>query len=261
MRPLARIGVLVIVLALACPSPGWPWGATGHRAVGVVAESLLTPKARAGVAELLGAGVGLAQVSTWADEVRPDRPETAAWHYVNIPRDATRYRAERDCPQGCVVSAITHFSAILTDQGKPRSDRQEALRWLVHLVADVHQPLHVADDHDAGGNQVTVRFFGVPSNLHRVWDGDILDRAYPDAGRLPSRVAAIVESADRKAWRKGSPAQWAMEAHAYAKRVAYAISASAELDDVYVSKALPVIHELLAKAAVRLAWLLNRAFR
>jgi hypothetical protein len=126
------------------------WGKAGHRVVATLATSMLTPEARNQVTELLGPNVTLATISTWADEVRPSRPHTAPWHYVNIPRDATSYNAGRDCRRGCVVSTIEQSLRVLQDPSKGRAVREEALRWVVHFVADLHQPLHaIADDRAA----------------------------------------------------------------------------------------------------------------
>jgi hypothetical protein len=259
MTLLRRSAPIALALSLLLPSLGTPWGATGHRTVALVAESLLTPQAQTQVADLLGPTTTLADVADWADEMRPARPHTGPWHYVNIPRAAEHYDAARDCLRGCVISALHQFLSVLADARQDRSARQEALRWVVHLVADVHQPLHAVDDHDRGGNDVAVRFFGVPSNLHRVWDSDIIDRTYADPGTLRTQVLAAVTSADRRRWEAGGPEQWAEESHRAAVEVAYALPPNGDLGDPYVARALPVITDRLAKAAVRLAGVLNTA--
>ena len=96
---------------------------------------------------------------------------------MNIPREATSYNAQRDCGRGCVVSAIEQSLWLLQEPSKGRAVRQEALKWLVHFVADLHQPLHAIAD-DRGGNDVILQFFARQTNLHRLWDGDLIDRAY-----------------------------------------------------------------------------------
>ena len=127
---------------------------------------------------LLDPGTTLADISTWADEVRSSRPNTGPRHYVNIPRGAFGYNAQRDCRGGCVVSIIEQSLRLLQDTAKGWTVRQEALKWVVHLVADLHQPLHAIAD-DRGGNDVLVQFNGHQTNLHRLWDGDLIDQAYP----------------------------------------------------------------------------------
>ena len=148
---------------------------------------------------------------------------------------------------------------MLQDLSKGRAVREEALRWVVHLVADLHQPLHVVGD-DRGGNDVLVQFMGRQTNLHRLWDGDLIDHAYPNAVALYKPVRAVLQGATWQTWAEGRPEEWAMETHRVAQEAVYLFPDTREIDDHYLEKALPVIHEQLAKAAVRLAGVLNRAF-
>jgi hypothetical protein len=236
------------------------WGKAGHRVVATLATSLLTPETQRQVANLLGPGVILADIATWADEVRPSRPNTSPWYYVNIPRDATGYNAARDCRRGCVVSAIERSLRVLQDRSKSRAVREEALRWVVHFVADLRQPLHVVGD-DRGGNDVLVQFRGRQTNFHRLWDGDLIDHTYPNAVALYKPVQAVLQTATGQTWADGCPEDWAMETHRVATEAVYLFPDSREIDGRYLEKALPVIREQLAKTAVRLAGVLNRAFR
>jgi nuclease S1 len=257
MRPSL---IRLLVPCLLIPTPALAWGKAGHRVVATLAMSLLTPDARTQVADLLGPNVTLAAISTWADEIRSSRPNTGPWHYVNIPRDSTAYDAARDCSRGCVVSAIEQSLRLLHDTSKDRAVREEALRWIVHFVADLHQPLHVIGE-DRGGNDVLVRFNGRQTNLHRLWDGDLIDHVYPNATALYKPVQAVLQSTQRQAWDSGSPADWALETHRVAPETVYPFPDSRVIDDRYVEKALPVIYEQLAKAAVRLAGVVNRMLR
>jgi hypothetical protein len=167
--------------------------------VATLASTLLTPEAQAEVAALLDSGTTLADIATWADDIRVSRPNTGPWHYVNIPRGATGYSARRDCSRGCVVSAIEQSLRLLQDSSKVRAVRQEALKWLVHLVADLHQPLHAIAD-DKGGNDVIVQFNGRQTNLHRLWDVDLIERAYANQGMLQDRVLATLQTENWRAW-------------------------------------------------------------
>ena len=256
----ARFGTLAVLLALLLiPLPVAAWGKAGHRAVATLATTLLSAEAQAQVATLLDPGTTLADISTWVDEVRPSRPNTGPWHYVNIPGETSGYNAQRDCSRGCVVSAIEESLRLLQDPTKDRAVRQEALKWVVHLVADLHQPLPAVAD-DRGGNDVIVRFNGRQTNLHRLWDGDMIDRAYPSQTVLPERVQAAMQTANWRAWQGGRPQDWAEETHRVAIEAVYLFPASRGIDERYDEKALPVIHEQLAKGAVRLAGVLNRAF-
>jgi hypothetical protein len=154
--------------------------------------------------------------------------------------------------------AIEQSLRLLQDTSKDHTVREEALRWVVHLVGDLHQPLHVVGE-DRGGNDVLVRFNGRQTNLHRLWDGDLIDHVYQNATALHKPVHAVLQAGTWQAWADGTPSDWAMETHRVAHETVYLFHASREIDDRYVEKALPVIHEQLAKAAVRLAGVLNRA--
>lgn len=178
MRYAQRFIILPLAVLLTAPIPAHAWRKAGHRVVATLATTLLTAEAQAQVTSLLDPGVTLADISSWADGIRPSRPTTGPWHYVNIPRGAPGYNAQRDCSRGCAVSAIEQFLRLLQDPAKGRAIRQEALKWVVHFVADLHQPLHTIAEY-RGGNDVILQFFGRQTNLHRLWDVDLIDRAYP----------------------------------------------------------------------------------
>lgn len=257
---MRRVGVWLFVLSLTLTIPlsAGAWGTKSHRVVASIGEDLLTPEARREVTNLLDSSITLADISTWADEVRSIRPNTGPWHYVNMPRGASDYNAQRDCQRGCVVSAIEQSLPLLQDHSKGRAVRQEALKWAVDLVADLHQPLH-AIANDRGGNDVLVQFNGRQTNLHRLWDGDLIDQAYPNVSALQEQVLAVLQAANWRAWQAGWPQDWAEESHRVAGEAVYLFPESRKIDERYFEKSLPVIHEQLAKAAVRLAWVLNMA--
>lgn len=256
------------LVAVPVVQPAFAWGDKGHQVVAVIAESRLTPSAREALRSLIGPS-RLRDVAMWADQIRRQRAETSPWHYVNIPLDRADYRPARDCarprPGDCVVEAITRFQRVLADPRRPRSERAEALRFVTHLVADLHQPLHSADHRDGGGNDVPVVFFGEvvhpggrkPWNLHAVWDRGLIERrglsvsAY--ARRLTQRLARrpINEIAE------GSVVDWALESHHAAVETAYRFPPDRNLGEEYAEMALPVIDDMLAKAGARLATVLN----
>ena len=160
-------------------SPAWAWGRLGHRVISRLAEKQLTPKAKAAIAELLEPGESLADASLWADENRGRLPKTAPWHYVDVPLDEPRYDAKFSgdvSTKGCVVDKINEFKLTLKDTSKSVEDRRFALRFLVHCVEDMHQPCHVGDNGDKGGNQTQVRFFDRGTNMHALWDSGMIDR-------------------------------------------------------------------------------------
>lgn len=197
---------------LAClvtrPIDAQAWGAEGHRLIADVAESKLSWRARAEITRLLALepGATLASVSTWADEFRS--PPTAPWHYVNLPRDTNcRYDSERSCIQGaCVVGAIERHVAVLASKA-PDLQRLKALKYVVHFVADAHQPLHAGFADDRGGNNCQLQAFGRGTNLHAVWDTGLIQQ-WP-GGAASMRAAVVPERSAVDA--TFSPGSWAEE--------------------------------------------------
>ena len=173
MTPLTAFRFLCaafIAAFLAAPLRVMAWGAQGHQVVATIALARLSAPARAEVDRLLSLepGATLASIATWADENRD--PPTASWHYVNFPRNSCRYDAKRDCPDGqCVVEAINRQAEVLASRA-PDRERLLALKYVVHFVADVHQPLHAGHADDRGGNTYQLRAFGDGTNLHALWD-------------------------------------------------------------------------------------------
>ncbi len=176
-----RLVLRWIVLLLLIAGPVQPWGGKGHRVVAMIAGERLSPETRRGVRDLLGSE-SLVEVSTWADEIRRYRPQTDQWHYINVPMEARDPDILSFCPPGgCVVSKIDDFRSVLTNPHASPANRRDALKFLIHLVADLHQPLHVGDRNDRGGNRTQVVYFRTPANLHRVWDTEILQRMEEEA--------------------------------------------------------------------------------
>ncbi len=183
---------LLAFLFIFLASPAFAWGPGGHEIAAAIAADNLTASARAKVGAILGGDARALMIldSSWADEVRSDRPETGPWHYVNIPLGVRGYDARRDCQQNdCVVAVIDRMARLVGDARTPRLERTEALRYLIHFVADIHQPLHATDDHDRGGNSRYLYYRGKRMNLHGLWDQD----AVRALGRDPLAVAAAME--------------------------------------------------------------------
>lgn len=177
---LLLASALAFTIILASGLPAFAWGKLGHHLTAKLAERHLTDQAEAAVKELLDDGEGLATASMWADTHQRGIKGSAPRHYVNVPLDEPRYDA-KFCPaEGCIVSKITEFRTILKDKSKPRAERQQALRFLIHLVGDLHHPLHVGDNGDRGGNSTQVHFFKRGSNMHAVWDTLLIENAGTD---------------------------------------------------------------------------------
>jgi S1/P1 Nuclease len=266
---LATLAALLLVTC--CCRSALAWGGEGHQIVAIIAETHLTPEATAGIHKLLGDDVDIsdAEVANWADQIRRERRETGPWHYVNIPINATGYDAQRDEPKGGnIISAIEAQTAILSDKSKPQAERAEALKFIVHLVGDVHQPLHAGDRDDRGGNSCLAWLpdaKGKASNLHAIWDGAML-RQWLRGTRVveyADKLDADVSDDDRKAMEAGTVIDWANESHGVARDKVYPGVPAGEatrLTPAYVDAARPVKDQQLTRGGIRLAVVLNRAF-
>lgn len=228
------------------------WGCKGHQTVALIAESLLTPHARAAAEKILAddpidpslkrycdpAGLDpFADSATWADDYRTLHPETGDWHFIDIPRGAPKTNLAQYCPpqQGCLTGALADQIAILRLKQATAQQRGDALRFVIHFVGDIHQPLHATTNNDRGGNCVPVAFFdnapmetnvqteSYSPNLHGVWDTNLLERF---AASDSLQVAADLEKkfhSEMARW-QSQPANfmaWAWESHELAETVTY----------------------------------------
>jgi len=247
-----RKGSWVLLAAWTLSTQAGAWGSQGHQVVAAMAWELLQPATRAEVNRLLALEPGetLESISTWADEHR--NPATGPWHYVNFPRGNCQYDAQRDCPDGhCVVAAIERERAIWASNANDQA-RLKALKYLVHLVGDIHQPLHAGYRDDRGGNQFQLRAFMRGSNLHAVWDSGLLHQLDLENQAL---VALLERMPMGGVKLRASMAEAAEES---CRLVATAgFYPSDQVDDAYVKQFSPVMLARLATAARRLAWMLD----
>ena len=257
------LGILVLGWAL----PLFAWGPEGHDLVARLAEARLTAAARARVAEILGSGVTLESISSWPDQIRQARPETATWHYTDIPIDRPHLDMERDCPQGdCVIAKIEGFQKVLGDPLAASVERREALMFLVHFIGDMHQPLHSSDNEDRGGNNVPADFFGKPMKLHSVWDSGLLARMGAE-DQLFAEFSRDLTPKRQAKWAKGTVREWAEETHKASQKIVYgklpkvAVGAPEPIGEAYERAADPLIRQQIEKAGVRLATLLNAVLK
>jgi hypothetical protein len=239
--------------------PARVWFAEGHHLVARIAEARLTPHTAAAVREIL-AGETMADASVWADLIRGSRRETAPLHFVNIPLAAKAYDSLTQCPGGqCIISAIERDRRALADPSTPIVERTEALKFLIHFVGDLHQPLHVSDNGDRGGNAVEVSFFDRVTNLHKVWDGQLIDQAGLTEDQYLQRLQGKMASLDLSSFERGTVVDWAMEGHRLAVQHAYQLPPRSALTEPYEDANLPVVDLALIKAGVRLAKVLKDA--
>jgi hypothetical protein len=264
--PLLAAAALAAMVAL--PQPALGWGKVGHEAVAAIAEERLGPEARAMIRDLIGSGrLSDPDIAVWADEHRD--AVTGSWHYVNIPFSSGRYEPTRDCRHGgCAVAAIERAVEELAGDGD-RQQRLGALRWLVHLVADLHQPLHAGDGWDRGGNGLRVRLGSrrEPTNLHHVWDTEVVQALARGRGPLAvaRQLGAEIDAGRAAGWKASlSPAAWAEESSREARAVYAMLGVTPREQEIvplgpgYAEAQQQRVGTALQRAGVRLAALLDR---
>lgn len=248
------------------PQQAHAWGRLGHRLVAALAWHDLTPQARAQIAKLLEgeADPTLPGIASWADELREHDPDlgkrTGSWHYVNIAEDDCQYEAAKHCRNGnCVVEAIRAQTTILADSTRSKAERLQALKFVVHFVGDVHQPLHAGFARDKGGNDFQVQFDGRGTNLHSLWDSGMLKAADLEEAQWLQRLRAIPLAADLPSLPLSPPsAQWAEASCRIVQRPGFYPS-KATIGDTYVQTWRPLAEEQLRRGGAELAITLNAA--
>ncbi|HVI05111.1 MAG TPA: S1/P1 nuclease [Sphingomicrobium sp.] len=267
-----RIEILALSAAMAAllPSPALAWGKTGHRVVAAIADTELSGLAHARIRQILGEGESLDEAANWPDEMRADpssfwQKTASPWHYVTF--NGTSY--DHAPPEGDALEALARFSRTLRDRNSSLADKQLALRFIVHLVGDLHQPLHAGKCCDRGGNDVKVTWFGKPTNLHAVWDAQIVDDEQLSFTELAAKLERHISDGDLIAWWDTNPREWIGESAAIRDTLyppaspgvsAGKTEAVPELSYAYVHKFTPVMERRLAQAGVRLAAYLNAIF-
>lgn len=250
--------VLALCLTGLVPASANAWGSKGHRIIAQLTWTYLSQAEQEEIKRLLE-GEEFVSASTWADEIKPKRLKEGAWHFVAIPVGSS-FREHRDCEgDDCLVEKIEEFKKDLANPRKSTGARREALKYLIHLVGDIHQPLHCANNRDEGGNQRAVSFFGNSSNLHKVWDIDMIERTGLGEGRYVEILSTRGYSIDYP----GEIAQWANESNGVARQYAYRFSNSQSENNAlglsYYRYCLPAVDLQLARAGIRLKLLLQEA--
>jgi len=267
-----RILVPLLLLGLA-PSPALAWGKTGHRVVAAIADTQLSGLARAHVREILGGAESLDEAANWPDEMRSApgqfwQKTATPWHYVTL--NGILY--DHAPPEGDALQALAHFRSVLQDPNASLAAKQEALRFIVHLVGDLHQPLHVGKCCDKGGNDIKVTWFGKPTNLHAVWDSQIVDDEQLSFTELAAKLVRHTSAEDVVSWWDINPRDWVSESAEVREQIYANIpkvqapkdrklkKGEKPLPDLsygYVYKFTPVMERRLQQAGVRLAAYLN----
>lgn len=252
---LKRALTLFLALALIInPLAGYTWGVTGHQTVALIAQSQLTPATQISINRLLALepGSSLMSISTWADQYR-DSANTR-WHYVNFPRGDCHYQMQRDCPDDqCVIEAIKTQRAIFRSSASD-AEKFVALKFLVHLVGDIHQPLHAGFSDDRGGNIYQIQYQSEGSNLHALWDNAIVAQF----NRSPAVLARLIMTSHNlsESFSISDVVDWAEQSCAIVSRPDFYPGHRVTQD--YLHEYAPVVELQLLRAGTRLAELLNR---
>jgi nuclease S1 len=262
---LQLFAALILMVHLGAPSAG-AWARLAHRVASKIACDGLTPEAGKAVLEILGAE-SCADIGAWADDQR-EIPRTAPWHYVNIPIFAHAYDPKY-CPRnGCVIGQIEVLKQALQDPHEGMKRKQIALKFLVHLIEDLHNPMHIGDNNDKGGNLLQLQFFGETTNLHRIWDVQIIEKRSKSEDRWIHDVRQVMNPKNIAEWSRNKTAvDWANETLEIA-RLAYRnplsgklLAPGMSLNQAYYGFAYPRIREQLAKSACRVTCTLNEIFQ
>lgn len=274
---------LLIIAALFVSADAFSWGPTGHRAVGEIAEKHLTPKAKKQIYRILE-GISPAQASTWSDEIKSE-PETYKytynWHYTDWPDEMHQH--DETHSTGKLLTSINEQLAVLKDSSADKEKKKFALRFLVHLVGDLHMPLHVGNGIDRGGNACRVTFHGEKTNLHALWDEGMINFTKLSFTELSRFSMEGKSKSDRLAAMKGTPLDWASESKVLRSQIYpenvkvetkaitsvkeycrtdinVAPEAMPKLGYEYSYKFVPVMQQKIYEAGVRLAMLLNQIY-
>ena len=235
------------------------WGKNGHRVTGEIAEKHLTRKAKKQVDKLLK-GQSLAFVSTFADEIKSDRKYSKyyPWHYVNMDLDQTYEEAEKN-PKGDLVTGIDACINVLKDETSSEEDKAFHLKLLVHFIGDLHQPMHIGQKEDKGGNTIQVEWFGKGTNLHSVWDSKMIDDWQMSYIELANNAADLSKK-QIEAIEKGTVVDWANEVHKITKEVYKSVKKGENLRYQYSYDHFGTVRTQLQRGGIRLAKVLNEIY-
>jgi len=248
------LGIFAFFIAVGLIS----WGRTGHSTIGLIAANHLNAKAKAGVAALLS-GQSLADVASWADDNR-DR-STADWHYINVETGLSfdEFKQQVESKQD-VYTALVKQEAILADEKAGNEERAIALKYVVHFVGDIHQPMHVSRAEDKGGNTIQVRYDGKGTNLHSLWDTKMLEHG----GLGPEQLAPQFDKASPQEiakWQGDQQIVWAWESYRISSELYSEIEKNGtEIGEAYYKAHMPIVEDRIERAGIRLAGVLNSIF-
>jgi len=251
--------LILFFLSSANVNSSLKWNATGHRTVGKIAESYLKSSTKRKIKKLLK-GQSLALTSTYADEIKSDRrySEFYTWHYINMPLDVDYENSEKN-PNGDLVTGIAYCKKIISDENSSDADKAFYLKLLIHFIGDLHQPMHVALAEDKGGNDFEVQWFYNDTNLHRVWDKEMINSYNMSYIELAANADELTK-AQVNAIQQGSTIDWVNETHTLTKKVYATVKEGDNLRYRYSYDHFETVRSQLQIAGIRLAKVLNDLF-
>jgi len=235
------------------------WSETGHRAIGDIAQANLNRKTKKAISKILD-GRNLASVSNFGDEIKADTMyrKFSAWHYVNIP-PGKKYADIKPNKYGDLIVGIETCISIIKDETSSKSDKAFYLKMLVHLIGDLHQPMHAGRFEDKGGNDIQVQWFGAGSNLHKVWDRNLIDRHGMSYSELANSLPKL-SAKQKEAIQEGNVLLWVEESQGIANQLYDSVENGEKLYYRYGYKWWPTVENQLQKGGLRLAKVLNDLF-
>lgn len=235
------------------------WGKIGHRIVGEIAERELNSKAQKEIKKILG-HESLSQVSNWPDLMKSNSSfdKYGSWHYVSVSDESSYSKSKKD-PNGDIITALNHCEKILRAKTSTLVDKQFALKYLVHLAGDIHQPLHVGRKKDHGGNKIKLYWFGQRTNLHKIWDEDLIELQKLSYTEYTDYIYHVSPD-QRKVWNETPALIWARESHSLRSQV-YDFKAKKNWEWDYNYKNISTLNSRMLMAGVRLGGLLNNIYK
>jgi hypothetical protein len=251
-------------MALWLPCQGFAWGVTGHRVIGQIASLHLSAKAKKELKKILG-NESIAMASNWGDFIKSDSTYDYLynWHFININETLNYQQFKTYLESDTAVDAYTKLNMIVdTLKNKTLSQQQKImyLRLLIHIVGDIHQPMHVGKFSDLGGNRVRVQWFNQPSNLHRVWDEQLVEFQQLSYTEYAAAIN-FSSKAERLAWQKQPMSDWIFESYQHCQHIYAGITTdNQKLSYRYNFDYVNTLNNQLLKGGIRLAGVLNELF-
>lgn len=250
----------LLLAALALSAPAYAWGPIGHRITGAIADENLSGVARANVRVLTGSE-DLAEAATWPDDQKSNpapfwQKQASPWHYVTV-REGDDYQASDAPAEGDAMTALNRFTVTLRDPMASIEDKRLALRFVIHIIGDLHQPLHAGGGDDRGGNDFKVTWFGKASNLHSVWDSGMVEQRSLSYSEYAGWLSRSITPEQTIAWTDPTPSVWIRESIALRKTI-YPTDTNLSWDYAYQHRG--ELDDRLKRAGIRIAAYLNRIF-